>query len=353
MAESQSTAKTITETDVKVTVNAKEKEEKIKERKELKVVFAEMEARDRGVKELVGKASNLKMFASQPIPDMLIGKKGNQYNLSEFAFSQLCKVLNIPKEFINRLSPDLVKNICDWLLGIIEKDKKWGIKTKGKYIIGFNLDTEYKVNGKDAIVLVTDMIPEENYILDWFNVDESGIHLRVILPNKEIYKNEKTNDAVFAGLHINISEFQQFAPKVNFIMCREKGASTIVPIFKGRRFFKIRNVKTLELLNAEINRCMNPFDERMTDIIDKCRKQTLKAENHKIDKDNLIKWLDAKRLKYKFAKFLCEKTVERFEKEDQSLLGAMWSFAYVAGKIKNINDRLAEEYMAGLLLDSI
>lgn len=324
-----------------------------KERKELKGIFAEITERDKGVKELVGKACNLKMFASQPIPDMLIGKGGEQYNLSKFAFSQMCKHLNIPIDFINRLSPDLVKNICDWFISTIDKDKKWKIKTKGKYIVGFNIDTEYKINIKDAIILITDMIPEEKYIIDWFSVKEEEINLRLILPNRAISTKDESKDIVFAGLHINISEFQQFTPKINFIMCREKGASTIVPIFKGRRFFKIRNVKTLELLNTEINRCMNPFDERMTDIIDKCRKQTLKAENHKIDKDNLIKWLDAKRLKYKFAKNLCEKTVERFEKEEQNLLGAMWAFAYVSAKIKNINDRLAEEYMAGLLLDSI
>lgn len=363
MAEAQSTSGTMTKTDVKVSVNVKDKVEEPKERKELKVVFAEMEVRDRGVKVLTGSAYNLKMFASQPIPDMIIGerektkkkkaRKGEQYSLSEFAFSQLCKYLNMPKEFINRLSPDLVKNICDWLLGIIEKEKKWGIKTKGKYIIGFNLDTEYKINSKDAIILVADMIPEENYILDWFNVDEGGIHLRVILPNKEIYKNEETKDTVFAGLHINISEFQQFTPKISFIMCREKGGSAIVPIFKGRRFFRVRNVKTLDLLNAELQRCMNPFDSRIDDIVGMCKKQMEKAISYKTNKDELSKELDKQRLKYKFAKTLCEKTIERFEKEEQNIWGAMWAFAHVSAKIKNINDRLAEEYMAGLLLDSI
>jgi hypothetical protein len=252
------------------------------------------------------------------------------------------------------MSPDLMKNILDWLLGSIEKDKKWKIKTKGKYILGFNSDIEYKINTKDAIILITDMIPDENYIMDWCAVNEEDIHLRIILPDKEIYKNEETKDVVFAGLHIHISEFQQFTPKINFIMCREKGGSTIVPIFKGRRFFKIRNVKTLELLNAELQRCMNPFEDRMKDIIEMGKKQLEKAKGYKIiNKDELNKFLDKQRLKHKFAKSICEKTMERFEKEEQNYCGAMWAFAYIASKIKNIDDRLAEEYMAGLLLDSI
>lgn len=364
MAEVQSTAGTLNDTSkVKFKPIVVDK----KERKELVTVFNAIKERDNGTKELVGRACNLKTLASQPIPDLLIGggkkkkgkkgktvvKKVKQFNISKFAYEQMCKQLNIPKEFIGRMSPDLMKNVFDWLLSTIEKDKKWKIKMKGKYIVGFGFDPEYKINTKDAIILVTDRITEENYILDWCIVDEEGIHVRVILPNKEIYTNQDTKDVVFAGLHINISEFQQFTPKINFIMCREKGSSAIVPIFKGRRFFKIRNVKTLELFNAELERILNPFEDRTNDIVGMCIEQIKKATSYTLDKEKLNNWLDGQRKKYKFAKSICEKTIERFEKEEQNYWGALWALAYVASKIKSPNDRLVEEYMAGLLLDSL
>jgi len=343
------------------TVTKEQEAKKVDNKKEFAEIRNLLQAAHKGIKEVSGKASNLRVSPSNNLvyPDFIIGKKSPEIcKISPLAFSQLIKRFKIPEDFYKALSPDIRADIFNWFLASLPKEEKWGIDMLGKFVRGFIFGKDIRFTHELFLGVFITVLKEE-IIIESSAFQDNEMIIRVILPNRVFTKGFENLGGNFAGIIASNSEFALHSPKLDLAIYRESPSSYILPrIMLGnslKRYFRARFDK-LGKDEAPASRLQIEMEDalcvKLEGAMGGVSTMAEKARKRALPVDKFPAWLEKIRIKYKFSKKFEEGVLERYKNEEPTLLGAAFAFAFVAGKITDNIKRTEMESLAGLLLET-
>jgi hypothetical protein len=322
----------------------------------METVIKRIKQDDRGKREMIGKARNLRTGAtSVSLPSLIISnkKKGTvlDFPISTNAFKQLCTLLGIPADYIKQCPPKLrVENINHWLSNFKEGEK-WAIRMKEDVVRGFMNSARIPFMNIKVMEMVQSLefMKGKKIIRDWFFLDDTTMHARILFPETSIFLDDKKKaDGIIPGIHVSNSEIGMHGFRLDFVAVQESSDSAIVGMFNGKRYIRPNGVVTdIEKLKTLVETGLTTFETVTKDFADRIKKA--KGKNIK----DFGKWMDHIKKKYRFAGNLAERAAEIFNAgEEKNGWAAFNSLGRTAREKLTGEKRYQMEALVGNIADS-
>jgi hypothetical protein len=174
-----------------------------------------------------------------------------EYNLSKYALGQISTYLNIPREYVRRISEDsprlLSQNINHWLN---KKQDRRLIRTLGKDLRAF-LSDRYKVmDNYPLLEMITPVFTQHNLQIISSNISEEKMYIKALSP--KLKSEVKVGDVVQAGICISNSEVGAGSLSIQPLIYRLACTNGMVTDAARRKYHVGRKLDEFETFNEYI-----------------------------------------------------------------------------------------------------
>jgi hypothetical protein len=325
----------------------------------MEAIIKSLQTENKLIKDMKGKARNLKTIAAPKLPQIVIGKEENVFGLTKESLAQICNLLHIPFDFLVNCPPSLMTSIINTFIVLQEEDIKWELKAKDTIVISVNKlsNTKY-ISNIEIATLFKQLLENEPKVLPQSIIDceiekrkfleESIFQFYIIFSTPLFYEEENNKKGVFPALLITNSEIGNFGVKVDFAVFRENTNSYIISLVNNKRFFRGKlSYSNPELLKTSLIKQFGNLPKSIEAVNIKYKK----AREKEIKDIN--SYLTKAKDKYKFSGTIIPRILEICESSGKTLYSVSFAFAKAAREQLTGIKRYNYECLAGVLINDV
>ncbi len=160
---------------------------------------------------------------------------------TNWATGQLCARLGIPAPYFRRCPPDLQDAQANyWLSKNKDVDgEKWLVRAKEDGLRAV-LSSRYSPLDNDELVRALQPMMDARLRVDWLDLSDEGLHLRIVDPQKT--RDVLPGDGLSVGIHIGNSEVGGRSLSVDALIYRLVCTNGLIRLVKGKSLLRQRHI---------------------------------------------------------------------------------------------------------------